>query len=87
MIRMRIQEQGIINPVINNYQMMKMKIPKLGLIWSWKKHIRDKIPASSVYKKMGRLEEIALIIVEKRDFSNYGHVRKFYKNMWSSNQH
>jgi len=32
MIRMRIQEQGIINPVINNYQMMKMKIPKLGLI-------------------------------------------------------
>ena len=43
--------------------------------------VRDtRIPQSSVYKKLERLEEIALITVEKRDFSDHGHVTKFYKS-------
>ena len=39
-----------------------------------------KIPQSTVYKKLERLEEIALISVEKRDFSDHGHVTRFYKS-------
>ena len=39
-----------------------------------------KIPQSTVYQKLERLEELALITVEKRDFSDHGHVTKFYKS-------
>ena len=39
-----------------------------------------KIPQSSVYKKLERLEELALVTVEKRDFSDKGRVTKFYKS-------
>ena len=38
------------------------------------------IPQSTVYKKLERLEELALIAVEKRDFSDHGHVTRFYKS-------
>ncbi len=39
-----------------------------------------KIPQSTVYKKLERPEELALIAVEKRDFSDHGHVTRFYKS-------
>ena len=38
-----------------------------------------KIPTSSIYKKLERLEELALITV-KRDFSDKGHITKYYKS-------
>ena len=45
-----------------------------------------KIPQSSVYKKLERLKNLALIRVEKRDFSNHGRVTKFYKSRISGAQ-
>ena len=39
-----------------------------------------KIPQSTVYKKLERLQELALISVEKTDFSDHGHVTRFYKS-------
>ena len=45
-----------------------------------------KIPQSTVYKKLERLEEIALIKIEKRDFSDHGRIIKFYKSRISTAQ-
>ena len=45
-----------------------------------------KIPQSSVYKKIERLEELALITIEKRDFSDHGRIIKFYKSRISAAQ-
>ena len=45
-----------------------------------------KIPQSTVYKKLERLEEIALIKIEKRDFSDHGRIIKFYKSRISAAQ-
>ena len=45
-----------------------------------------KIPQSSVYKKPERLEDLALISIEKRDFSDCGYVTKFYKSRISGAQ-
>ncbi|WP_316505619.1 helix-turn-helix domain-containing protein [Nitrosopumilus sp.] len=45
-----------------------------------------KIPTSSVYKKLERLEELALVTVEKRDFSDSGHITRFYKSRISGAQ-
>ena len=43
--------------------------------------VRDtNIPQSSVYKKLEMLEDLALITIEKRDFSDRGHIIKFYKS-------
>ena len=42
--------------------------------------VRDtKISTSSVYKKLERLEELALVAVEKRDFSDHRCITRFYK--------
>ena len=49
--------------------------------------VRDtKIPTSSVYKKLERLEELALVAVEKRDFSDHRYITRFYKSRISGAQ-
>ena len=45
-----------------------------------------KIAQSSIYKKIRELEDLALIQVERRDFSDHGHVTKFYKSRISGAQ-
>ena len=45
-----------------------------------------KIPTSSVYKKLERLEDLALAIVKKRDFSDHEHITRFYKSRISGAQ-
>jgi len=40
----------------------------------------NKIPLSTVYKKLKELEQLSLIKIEKRDISEYGRVMKYYKS-------
>ena len=40
----------------------------------------NNIPTSSVYKKLDRLEDLALVKIEKRVFSDHGRVIKCYKS-------
>ena len=39
-----------------------------------------KIPLSTVYNKLEKLEEFALVEIEKRGFSDHGRIIKFYKS-------
>ena len=41
---------------------------------------KNKIPLSTVYKKLRELQELALIKIEKRGFSEHGRVTKYYKS-------
>ena len=47
---------------------------------------KTKIPQSTVYKKLERLEELALVTIEKRDFSDKGRIIKFYRSRISAAQ-
>lgn len=40
----------------------------------------NKIPMSTVYKKLGRLENLALVKVDRIELFEYGHRIKYYKS-------
>lgn len=41
---------------------------------------KNKIPLSTVYKKLGELQELALVKIERIEWSNSGHKIKYYKS-------
>ena len=40
----------------------------------------NKIPVSTVYRKLDELEGLTLVEIEKRDFSDHGHVIRYYRS-------